>query len=157
MLSVPNWIVLWASKKQKNGTLKSCSLKVTPTSRIWRRSVAFLQTFAEIEVRQSVFTLVAPPLTHIVILDILPDPPTIGRCQCSSPNTAKYRCHISSLFSPQGHLPLVQVGSNATARLSKSRRSCTCWPLTTDLVGRMWVVHTAVRRSYQRYLDDVVH
>lgn len=37
------------------------------------------------------------------------------------------------------HLPLAQVGWSATVRLSKSRRSCTWWLLTTDQVERLWV------------------
>lgn len=61
--------------------------------------VTCLQTFAEIEVTLIVYLfLVVPLLTHIVISDILPDPPSISSFECSSPNTAKYQCHIWALF-----------------------------------------------------------
>lgn len=46
---------------------------------------------------------------------------------------------VSPSWFLQGHLPSGQVGSNVTVHLSKSRRSCTWWPLTTDLVGSLWV------------------
>lgn len=46
---------------------------------------------------------------------------------------------VSTAWFLQDHLPLGQVGSNVTVHLSKSRRSCTWWPSTTDLVGSLWV------------------
>lgn len=61
-----------------------------------------------------------------------------GACPFSREMVQSPVSHLCAWFL-QDLLRSVQVGSNVTVHLSKNRRSCTWWPLTTGLAGSLWV------------------